>query len=387
MTALFAIYHDDYMPYRPGWNVSSVMGREKYIWIDPERDSARITNERPKGVPDSELYYRPEEPPFFGSYAHGSFNRSVAALSVQFSGDERLLELFRIHHDVLQAARIDRSQLNVWSSEIVSSMLQDVRKALSSPPFLVSDFTNPAMKLLEDYLTFSVPGSVTQSALAQYFIFLIDSFRSPYERSAECFNLFYDERNDRRQKRILALFLHLRELAATLLIERKKFSLSSFYEMTFLACLIGDVGLKLGRILLDHFGITSELRIQILRNHKMLEEELCYSASPTFVYPALFSEFVVPGELRFIGKCPSPQPFVYPQLDGIDADPNDPMSVLQMIHELTAELPTYNVLRSLEVKNRLLDKQNVRELTDSLDLVAWLHEQQRASEIVSIFCS
>jgi hypothetical protein len=39
--------------------------------------------------------------------------------------------------------------------------------------------------------------------------------------------------------------------AAALLIERKAHNLGSFYEMTYLVVLLGDIGLILGRTILD----------------------------------------------------------------------------------------------------------------------------------------
>jgi hypothetical protein len=81
---------------------------------------------------------------------------------------------------------------------------------------------------------------------------------------------------------------------------------------------------------------------------------------PTFLYPALFSEFVVPGELRVIRREPHPQPFIYPQLDGADITLQDPANVFRLLRERTAGLPKYDVTASLDEKNRLLDEQNLR---------------------------
>jgi hypothetical protein len=70
------------------------------------------------------------------------------------------------------------------------------------------------------------------------------------------------------------------------------------------------------------------------------------------------------------GYLDSRKAFSYPQLDGTDATPGDPVHVFRMLLEKTAELPTYNVIGSLDENNRLLDEQNVRELTESLLFLA-----------------
>jgi hypothetical protein len=360
----------DYLPYRPGWNLRSDMRGERYVWIGAKEEDGRTTSERPEGVPDSEIYRTPPEPPFFGSDAHGFFNRAVSALAVQLAGDERQTEVFRIHHDVLRAARVDLSQLDEWSSQIARSMKERIHEALAGPPFFVSGLVDPAKELVGQYLAFSVPGNVARAVLKSYFVFLIDMFLSPSVMLGPPIHRNPAAFEARRVNRLVSLFLHLRERAAALLIERKAYNLPSFYEMTYLSILLGDVGLMLGRMLLDQVRVTGELRTRILRNQKMLDEELTYSAVPTFLYPALFCEFVVPGELRITRKTPLPEPFVYPQLDGTDATPGDPVHVFRMLLEKTAELPTYNVIGSLDENNRLLDEQNVRELTESLLFLA-----------------
>lgn len=360
----------DYLPYRPGWNSHPNMLGERYVWIDAEGKGGRITNERPEGVPDSEIYRTPPEPPFFGSDAHGFYNRAVSALAVQLGGDKRQTEVFRIHHDVLGAARVDLNNLDAWSSEIAQSMNEDVREALAGSQFPISSLIDPAKELIGEYLAFSVPGHVARAVLASYLVFLIDLFPSPSVMLESAIHRTPTAFEARRVDRLVSLFLHLRERAATLLIERKAYNLPSFYEMTYLAVLFGDVGLMIGRMLLDQVRVRDKLLTLILRNQRMLDEELAHSAVSTFLYPALFCEFVVPGELRIIRKSPLPQPFVYPQLDGTDATPEDPVHVFLMLLEKTAELPAYDVIGSLDEKNRLLDEKNVLELTESLLFLA-----------------
>ncbi len=118
----------DYTPYRLGWNVRSGLLGEQYVWIAAEEGEGLTINERPEGVTDPEINRSPPEPPFFGSAAHGFFNRAVSALAIQLDGDKRQTEVFRIHHDVLQAARVDLDQLDQWSSQIALSMDESLRE-------------------------------------------------------------------------------------------------------------------------------------------------------------------------------------------------------------------------------------------------------------------
>ncbi len=54
-----------------------------------------------------------------------------------------------------------------------------------------------------------------------------------------------------------------------------------------------------------------------------------------------------------------------------------------MLPEKSRELPTYNVIKSLDENNQLLDEQNVRELTLSLLMLA---VGQRLEELMSTGC-
>ena len=89
----------------------------------------------------------------------------------------------------------------------------------------------------------------------------------------------------RRAERLVLLFEHLRERAAALLIERIAYDLPSFYEMMSLAVLLGDVGLMLGRMLLDRVRVLGKLRELIANKQKMLDEELAHIGIPLFSTP------------------------------------------------------------------------------------------------------
>lgn len=364
--AHIAINLGDYLPYRLGWNVTSDEFGDKYVWIGTQEAEGRTTRERPNGVADSEIYRKPPKPPFSGSHALGFFNRAVSALTLELGEDQRRSEIFRIHHNVLQSARFDQSQLDEWSSEIAHSMNESLREALSGPQYALSGLVNPAKNVIAEYLSFSVPGAVVREVLASYLVHLIDLFpspsvmlRPPTERNSTSFEAS-------RVDRIISLFLHLRERTASLLIERKDFNLPSFYEMTYLSILLGDVGLMLGRMLIDRVRVAGEIREKILRNQMVLDEELSHAGVATFLFPALFSEFLIPGEVKIIRKTPRPTSFVYPQLDGTDATPDDPRHVFNVLLEKTSGMPAFDVIGSLEQKNQLLDEQNRRELTQNL---------------------
>lgn len=366
--AIIARRFGEFVPYRSGWNVQPGMRGDRYVWIDPDgkEQDGRTTSDRPEGVPDSEIYRRPPEPPYKGSRAESSFNRAVSALAVQLAEDKRQSEIFRIHHDVQQAAQVDLGSLDDWFAQIVRSMNGRLRDALGQPPFSLSTLTDPATDLIRSYLGFSVPGNVARDVLASYLVFLIDLFPSPSVnleppdlRTRAAFEA-------RRIDRMVSLFFHLREKTAGLLTERAGYSLGSFYEMTYLASLFGDISLMIGRTLLDRVRVAGDLRKQIKRTQKVLDEEVTYSTVPTFLYPALFCEFVVPGELKILRKTPFPEPFTYPQLLGTDSEPDEPMNVFRMLHEKTAGLPGFDAIAWLEKSDTLLDKENIDELTESL---------------------
>ena len=356
----------DYLPYRPGWNVQPGMRGESYVWIDPEgTQGGRTTTDRPNGVPDSDIYRKSPEPPYAGSAAQRSFNRAVSALGFELAGDERQTEVFRIHHDVQQAAQVDIDHLDDWSSEIARPMKEHVKQALARLPLSLSSLLEPPVDLIKSYLTFRVPGNVARDVLASYLVFLIDLFPSPSVmveppniRTPELFEA-------RRRERLVSLFFHLREKTAELLNERTRYSLGSFYEMTYLAVLLGDISLMIGRMLLDRVRLTGDLQKRILRNQKSLDEEVCHSAVPTFLYPALFCDFDIPGELSIQRKAPFYETFVYPQLDDT-ARREEPMNVFRLLKEKTGDLPGFDVIASLEKSFRLLDQMNSNELTESL---------------------
>lgn len=361
----------DYQPYRPGWNIKSDADGEKYVWVNPNGGEGHTTKERPEGISDAEIYRTPLEPPFMESDAHGFFNRAVSGLAMELGDDGAQTDIFRIHHDVLSAAGVELSRLDEWTSQIMRSIDDRVRASLGGPQRSIAGLLNPAKELVVAYLTFSVPGDVARAVLASYMVLLVDLFPSPsvmleppLQRSTAAFDA-------RRVERLVSLFEHLRERAAALLIERKAYDLPSFYEMTYLASLLGDVGLMIGRMLLDRIHVSGELRELIAKNQQMLDEELAHLSEPTFLYPALFCEFVVPGELRIIRKAPYPQPFVYPQLDGADVTPRDPANIFRLLRERTAGLPRYDVSASLDQENRLMDEDNLRELKQGLLFLAF----------------
>jgi hypothetical protein len=356
----------DYQPYRPGWNFKSGTNGEHYVWIGAGEKEGRTTKERPEGVPDADIYHAPPEPPFSGSDAHGFFNRAVSGLAVELGSDAAQTDIFRIHHDVLRAAGVDLNQLDEWSSQIAQTMQERVRMALQNPQTSINGLLDPAKELVSDYLAFSVPGNVVRDILSSYLVFLIDLFPSPSVMLEPPAQRHHAAFAARRVERLVSLFTHLRERAGALLFERKAHDLPSFYEMTYLAVLLGDVGLMIGRMLLDRVRVSGELRKRILRNQRMLDEELAHFGEATFLYPALFCEFIVPGELRIIRKTPRPEPFVYPQLDGVGVNPLAPANVFRLLRERTTGLPRYDVRASLDERNRLLDGQNLRELTKGL---------------------
>jgi hypothetical protein len=347
-----AISHGHFRPYRPGWNLSSDSSGERYVWIDVEGHAGRTTNERPAGIPDSEIHRKEPEPDFFTSEASSLFDHALTALDDQLLEEESRTKIHQIHHQVREVARVSLNGNDAWDPRIVQCMQKSFREGLNMPRLSVVDMISPAKHVIGAYLDLAIPGIAARRMLASYLVNLVDNFPPP------------DPLEGRRVERLVALFLHLRNGVGILLRERAKYSLHSFYLMTYLAVLLGDAAMIVGRMLIDTVLLSEEQRTSVLRNQRMLDEEVTHSLIPTFLYPALFcNRPTLEVMLQTGGKTHVAQDFVYPQLDGTNATGDDPENVFRILLEKTASLPAYDVLPLLYGKGTLLlDEQNLQEL-------------------------
>jgi hypothetical protein len=332
--------YGEYEPYRPGWNVDQE--GEGYVWIGAREEEGRRTTERPEGVPDSKIYRPAPEPPFLRSRAHNLLNRSVSVLAMQLSDEKRRVEAFQIHSNILQIAEFGQPKLQDWTLQIAESMDSAVSEEIKNAGSAIDNLTGPANQLITDYLTMSVPGIVARGALLKHLHFLLYLFPLPPSARGKGVSLV-----GHRISRIVSLVKHLRNRTAWLLIERENYDLASFYQMTFLASLLGGVALMFGRMLLDQDCIHGELLAQFRRMQRMLDEEVTYSVGPTYLYPALYCDSIIPGELRVIRGVPVATEFAFPQLYRSKLSSDEPAQVFRELAERTAGLPRYDLVGSL----------------------------------------
>jgi hypothetical protein len=232
-----AIHLGLFLNYRPGWNLLS--DGERYVWIGAEGQDGRTTHERPAGIPDSEIYREPPEPDFFTGEASRLFIRALTALKRQLAEKEGKSQIDQIYHQVLEAARVKPNLKEAWDPEIAESMLKSLREGLSMPQLSIFSMISPIKYVIGPYLELAIPGGVARRVLASYLVYLVDSFPPPvaFER--------------RRVERLMSLFMHLRDGIGVLLAKRAECNLNSFYVLTYLAVLLGDTAMIVGRTLID----------------------------------------------------------------------------------------------------------------------------------------
>jgi hypothetical protein len=296
-------------------------------------------------IPDTSLHRKPPEPPFEGSEAHALLNRSIAALAMECSAIAEHTDIFRIHHDVIAFGQFDETQCIEASSELYALMQRRLFEETHSRELGSPDVLGPVRGLVKNYLVFSVPGDIARTAFARYLVSLLGLIDSVESGAKRC------EFADRAQ----AVYLNLRQLAGTLLATRARYGLTSFYEMTFLAMLISDVTMILGRMLLDDPGVPAQMRALVAPHQRALDEEQAHELLPTLLYPALFRDFAVKGALRLTRRRAHPTPFVYPQLSA-DVDFRDPDRVFDLLTEKTCGLPPFDIEDFLETGLAIFDE-------------------------------
>jgi len=350
-----AISRGHFLPYRPGWNLLSDSSKNRYVWIDAAGRAGRMTSERPAGIPDSEIHREQPEPDFFTSEASSLFVRALTALENQLPEEEARTRIHQIYHQVLEVARVSPNRNDAWDTHIAQSMQKSLVDGLNMPQPSVDNMISPADHVIGAYLDLAIPGIVARRVLASYLVHLVDSFPPR------------DAVKGRRVERLVSLFLHLRNSVGVLLVERAKHNLHSFYVMTYLAVLLGDAAMIVGRMLIDTVLLSNEQRTAILRNQRMLDEEVAHLLVPTFLYPALLcNRSPLEVTLQITSKTHIPD-FVYPQLDGTSVTSDDPENVFRRLLQKTKSLPAYDISKFLYGKDTLLlDQQNRQELMQYL---------------------
>ena len=352
--ASIAIYRGEYLPYRRGWNVSVDNGQAAYVFIDPEGKMGQTTKTRPQGVPDSEIHVKQREPDFLQSSAFPSLTHARDVLM----GDRHVgagdkTEIQRIYNSIVKISRTSPDKADEPAEEIAQGMRAKLREGLKNPTLGLITFLEPIQHVIEKYLDFTIPGILARKAVAGYYAVLVDQFPSR------------DFQSNPRLGRMLSLYSHLRDKAADLTSDRLRYSLHSYYEMTYLAMLIGDVAMIIGRSLIDSAPLIPEQREKIMRIQRMLDEQNAHELAPTFLYPALFVGDE--GSKLGIGKAALYAPkFVYPQLDDMDlTGDEDPEKVLQAVAEKTSLLTEdFDAPGVLLNQKTLIDPENRKALQE-----------------------
>lgn len=343
-----AIHLGLFLPYRLGWNFDG----ERYVWIGAEWQDGRTTHERPAGIPDSEIHRAPPEPDFFTGQAPRLLIRALTALERQLAEKEGRTQIHQIYHQVLEAARVEPNLKEAWDPQIAESMLKSLHEGLSMPQLSILSMISPTKYVMDPYLELAIPGGVARRVLASYLVYLVDSFPPPVAFEGH------------RVERLMSLFMHLRNGVGVLLAKRAECNLPSFYLLTYLAVLLGDTALIVGRTLINQVPLSSEQRTNVIRNQRMLDEEVTHLLYPTFLYPALYcNRSVLEVALQTARPARPATDFVYPQLAGTNATRDDPENVFRILLEKTAPLPACDVLPLLYGEGTLLmDEQNLIEL-------------------------
>lgn len=347
-----ALYRGGYLPYRPGWNISVEHGQANYVFIGPDGNMGQTTRIRPRGVPDSEFHVRQRELDFLQSSAFLSLTQARDVLMEdQQVGAADKTEIQRIYNSILEASRTSPYEANEPAEEIARGMRAELREGLKKVALGLITFIEPIRHVIEKYLTFTVPGILARRAVAGYYAVLVDQFPPR------------DFQNDRRLGRELSLYTYLRDRAADLTGDRVRYSLHSFYEMTYLATLIGDIAMIVGRSLIDGAPLTQKQREKVMRIQRNLDERTAHELVPTFLYPALYCDQRTSGSGQRTTSLLVPK-FVYPQLDDLNlTEDDDPESVLRAVSEKTAPMTSdFDIVSALGSKGILIDKENAAEL-------------------------
>ena len=343
-----AIHLGLFLPYRLGWNFDG----ERYVWIGAEWQDGRTTHERPAGIPDSEIHRAPPEPDFFTGQAPRLLIRALTALERQLAEKEGRTQIHQIYHQVLEAARVEPNLKEAWDPQIAESMLKSLHEGLSMPELSILSMISPTKYVMDPYLELAIPGGVARRVLASYLVYLVDSFPPPVAFEGH------------RVERLMSLFMHLRNGVGVLLAKRAECNLPSFYLLTYLAVLLGDTALIVGRTLINQVPLSSEQRTNVIRNQRMLDEEVTHLLYPTFLYPALYcNRSVLEGALKRLAQ---PDPLQISSILNSRAR-MPPETILRTCSESSsrksAPLPACDVLPLLYGEGTLLmDEQNLIEL-------------------------
>jgi hypothetical protein len=348
-----AIYRGEHLPYRPGWNISAAeSGQTRYVFINPGGNMGQTTRIRPQGVPDSEIHVKQREPDFLQSSAFPSFTHARDVLiGDQHVGAMDKTEIQRIYNSIVEVSRTSPYETDEPAEEIAHGMRAELREGLKKASLGLVTFIEPIQHVIEKYLNYTIPGVLARKAVAGYYAVLVDQFPPR------------DFQNNRRLGRVLSLYTHLRDKTGDLTGERVRYSLHSYYEMTYLATLIGDVAMIVGRSLIDGAPLTQEQRQKVMRIQRNLDEQAAHELAPTFLYPALYCDRGPSESGQRTTSLVVPK-FVYPQLDDLSlTEDNDPESVLQAVIEKTAPLTNdFDILSALGNKKILIDEENTAEL-------------------------
>jgi len=334
---ILSFYFDEFPIFKLGWNISK---NGMYVLITPEYG---ITTAIKPDVPDEEISIAQDDFSFQNSIANKKLNALEIAILNLFS----LVKHDRAMSEKLEKVLQTKTNILKFSSLAEIEIDQIVRKEyekLQEELIFNSTLENPnyggsiklAHSVIQSYLTYEITGEIAAKILS-YFIVAFCKFTN---------ETFVNNPSNPKIELVLLknCVEYLQELHERLLrIERTKYNLLSYYSLTYLATLYGQIAIEVIKIMKLYFPLEAQPQSWCTKKYKAIDELNVHYGYSTFLYPAALKPYSRETYFEAILFSKNHRiEYVYPQIKN-KIPVQDFEKVFSVVENETAALPNLDL--------------------------------------------
>lgn len=333
-------YFDDFSIFKLGWNRTN---NGNYVLITPEHG---ITTAIKPDVPDEEISIVQDNFYFQNSIANKKLNAleiAILNLSPFWKNDrlmsERLEKILQTKTNILKFSLLTEIEIDQIVRKEYEKLQEELifNSTLDNPNYGSS--IKRAHLVIQSYLNNEITGEIAAKILS-YFIVAFCKFVNE--------NFGNKPSNPKIELILLKNCVeYLQELHEQLLrIERTKYNLISYYSLTYLAILYGQVAVNVIKVMKIYFPSEDQPQSWCTKKYKAIDELNVHYGYSTFLYPAALKPYSTETRneaIRFSKKHRIE--YVYPQIKSKIPE-QDFEIVFSVVENETAALPNL-VLNSI----------------------------------------
>jgi len=273
---------------QPGWNRLPVISDESssaYVYIGP--DGGLTTRNPPAGDEAIHEAKGDAPPPLISSQVWRNYRHDSASLHRSGLLETETLESATSSIFAASAQHLDLDHLVARWRDGIESLQRSLLAAASGESGydeFQTEFDHPVLSLIEDYLSFKIPGALASEVLGALL-------------SAQCIipRLWPPTLISREAQ--LAAVEHLAEVSWSLLSSRRRMNVQGYYEATYLAGLYARTACRIASWSEPWEVDVTQEGSRLAKLSLNMEELYAHKIAPVFILPALFPPAVIGKEL------------------------------------------------------------------------------------------